>query len=446
MKTGIQIIPRLILLGTVITGVLVLLNYLLGHVPAPEQLWMNFLYTQAYTFCLYFANAMFFTFLDNRIADKFSAKRIGLGFAGSFAISLLVVFGLRVLQDVVLEGKSFEEFIGQETGANYLFAIAVTFIITLSLYAAGFYRAYQENRVKQQQIIAGRASAQLESLKNQIDPHFLFNSLNVLSALIEENPKQARKFTISLSKVYRYVLEQKDKELVSLSEELDFARTYMNLLKMRFEDGLEFELSGEVADERFKVVPLSLQLLLENAIKHNVVNAQNPLKIEVFADNGELVIRNNLQKKEVLSDRRGVGLENIASRYGLLTSRNVRIEESEGFFTVRIPLLTHQVEVESLASSEEELSYMAARKRMEELRSFYENLISFVVINLGLMILNLMTSSNYLWFLWVTGSWGLGLFFHAVKVFNIFPFFGREWEQRQIENYMQKNNNDNNQN
>src|SRR5690606_17573701 len=121
-------------------------------------------------------------------------------------------------------------------------------------------KAYQEQKVREQKIIAGNASAKFESLKNQIDPHFLFNSLNVLSSLIEENPAQAQKFTTALSKVYRYVLEQKDKELVPVSEELSFAKTYMSLLRMRFENSVIFHLPDAIPDPDAKVVPLALQL------------------------------------------------------------------------------------------------------------------------------------------------------------------------------------------
>ena len=162
---------------------------------------------------------------------------------------------------------------------------------------------------KEQKVIAGTASAQFESLKNQIDPHFLFNSLNVLSALIEENPESAQKFTTSLSKIYRYVLEQKDKELVTVSEELNFAKTYMNLLKMRFENSITFDLPTDFSNDLAKVVPLSLQLLLENCIKHNVVSESKPLHIKIYMENNFLVVENNLQKKEVLTDRKGVGLQ-----------------------------------------------------------------------------------------------------------------------------------------
>lgn len=159
-----------------------------------------------------------------------------------------------------------------------------------------------------------------------------------MSSLIEENPESAQKFTTSLSKIYRYVLEQKDKELVSVAEELQFAKTYMNLLKMRFENSITFEIPENFENEEAKVVPLSLQLLLENCIKHNVVSESKPLHIKISIENGQLVVSNNLQKKEVLQDRKGVGLQNIVNRYGILTKRKVLVEENEKEFKVLLPI------------------------------------------------------------------------------------------------------------
>src|SRR5690606_1094094 len=156
-------------------------------------------------------------------------------------------------------------FIAGENFQMYFIALMFTLVISLFFHAFYFYKELQENKVKEQKVIAGTASAKFESLKNQIDPHFLFNSLNVLTSLIEENPDNAQRFTTSLSKVYRYVLEQKDKELVSVEEELAFAKTYMELLTMRFENSLFYDVPQNLENPEAKVVPLSLQLLLENA-------------------------------------------------------------------------------------------------------------------------------------------------------------------------------------
>ncbi len=306
-----------------------------------------------------------------------------------------------------------------------------------------FYKKSQENKVKEQKIIAGTASAKFESLKNQIDPHFLFNSLNVLSSLIEENPDNAQRFTTSLSKIYRYVLEQKDKELVSVAEELAFAKTYMNLLKMRFENSLFYELPASVSNPDAKVVPLSLQLLLENTVKHNVVSEQRPLHIRILDKGDYLVIQNDFQKKEVLQDRQGVGLQNIINRYGIITSRKVLIEQTEKEFSVSIPILTKQISVmETNNSNDEKNMYLKAQKRVDDIKGFYGNLTSYIVVNIGLMVLNLVTSPSHLWFFYPMIGWGIGVVANGMSVFNYMPFLSSDWEEKKIQELMRKEKTD----
>jgi len=302
-----------------------------------DDLPRQFLFIMLYTIMLHLGNMAVFIVIDRLFQSTgLSVKRLLVGFASSFIVSVVIVFLLRVFEDIIIEGKTFMGFILEERISNYYIAMIITVIITFSLHLFHFYKKYQENRVKQQKIIAGTASAKFETLKNQIDPHFLFNSLNVLSSLIEENPDSAQRFTTSLSKVYRYVLEQKDKELVSIEEELTFAKTYMNLLKMRFENSVFYELPTIISSPDARVVPLSLQLLLENTVKHNVVSQERPLHIRIFEEGGYLVVQNDFQKKEVLQDRKGVGLQNIISRYAIITARQVRIEQSEKTFYSKI--------------------------------------------------------------------------------------------------------------
>jgi hypothetical protein len=405
-----------------------------------ESLLMSFLFVMLYSVLLYTANSLLFDFFDRKLGKgTMSPKRLAAGFLSSIVVSVFIIFLLRIFEDVVVEGKTFRAFLAEEELANYYVAIIITIVLTAAAHAFYFYKRYQENRVKEQKIIAGTASAQFESLKNQIDPHFLFNSLNVLSSLIEENPENAQRFTTSLSKVYRYVLEQKDKELVSVHEELSFAKTYMNLLKMRFENSLFYELPKTQHDDEAKVVPLSLQLLLENTIKHNVVSPQRPLHIRIFEENGCLVVENDLQKKEVLQDRRGVGLQNIVSRYAILTSRKVAVEQTEKYFRVKLPILTKQVLVMELSHyNKEESNYLKAQKKIEEIKGFYGNLASYVVVNIGLVILNLVTSPEHLWFLYPALGWGIGVVIHGVNVFNYMPFLSTDWEERKMKELMDK--------
>lgn len=432
-------IPRAFLITVSIFIVLVLIKWVTGiTIELNKNLAINFGYTMLYGFSLYFGNAFLFMYLDAIFEmDRFSKKRISIGFVSSFVISIFIIFLLRIVEDVLIEGERFEIFIQNETLANYVVTIIITFFVTLAFHAFYFYKAYQENKVNQQKIIAGTASAQFESLKNQIDPHFLFNSLNVLSSLIEENPIAAQKFTTSLSKVYRYVLEQKDKELVSVTEELTFAKTYMNLLLMRFENSITFEIPENTTEDA-KVVPLSLQLLLENCIKHNIVSSSKPLHINISTVDNQLVIENNLQKKEILSDGKGVGLQNIINRYALLTERKVRIFQDEKSFKVYLPLLTKQISVmETNTLFSENAAYARAKKRVEELKGFYGNLTAYCIVIPTLAIINYNTFSGFQWFWFPMLGWGLGVSFHAFGVFG----YGKSWEERKIQEILNKQTN-----
>jgi two-component system LytT family sensor kinase len=181
--------------------------------------------------------------------------------------------------------------------------------------------------------------AQLDALKTQVNPHFLFNNLNTLVSIIPDDPRRAVDFVQQLAKVYRHILEVKDEQSIPLKEELDVLKAYAFLLKTRFGDNIEIKIN--VPDEKLnrKIIPLSLQLLMENAVKHNIVSGDKPLRIDVFTDNGRLVVSNNLQKKNQMNESTGMGLDNIRNRYRLLSEKSVEVNENHADFTVSIPLI-----------------------------------------------------------------------------------------------------------
>jgi sensor histidine kinase YesM len=437
MNKLIKEFPRALFISIMIFFVLTIIPVLNGGIVSfDNHLKINFLYTMLYGMLLYYANAVLFMFLDSIYKNnRYAVKRLIIGFLSSFILSLFIIFLLRIFEDVVIEKHTLSEFLEYEKPANYIVPSIVSFVVLLGIHALYFYKSSQENRVKEQKIIAGTASAKFESLKNQIDPHFLFNSLNVLSSLIEENPENAQRFTTSLSKIYRYVLEQKDKELVSVEEELAFAKTYMNLLKMRFENSLFYELPSTIPNPEAKVVPLSLQLLLENTVKHNVVSEQRPLNIRIFIEGDYLVIQNNYQKKEVLQERQGVGLQNIINRYGIITNRKVLIEQNKQTFTVKLPILTKQISVmETTAKYSENTAYYRAKKRVEQLKGFYGNLISYCCVIPVLIFINLNYMPEFQWFWFSAAGWGFGLTMHAFQTFG----YGANWEQRKVQEIMNK--------
>jgi hypothetical protein len=182
-------------------------------------------------------------------------------------------------------------------------------------------------------------NAALNALKTQVNPHFLFNNLNTLSSVIPENPQLAVDFVQQLSKLYRHILEVKDEQSIPLQQELDVLRAYAFLLQTRFGSNLEVVIN--VPDEKMnrRIVPLSLQILMENAIKHNIVSSDKPLKVEVFAQNGKLLVSNNLQKKHQVNESTGIGLDNIRNRYKLLGDGKVEVIENGSDFIVSIPLI-----------------------------------------------------------------------------------------------------------
>ena len=430
MQKLINQFPKALKISVLVFVLLQILDAILGSpVVFNYKMLVSFLFTMMYSMSLYFTNAMIFMNLDNFFEDRFSKKRLIIGFLSSFIVSLVVVFLLHMIEVVWYEKKTLAFFLENEKPSNYLMPIIITFFVTLSIYAISFYKSYQENKVKEQKIIAGTASAKFESLKNQIDPHFLFNSLNVLNSLIEENPENAQKFTTSLSKIYRYVLEQKDKDLVTVDEELTFAKTYINLLMMRFENGLSCELQQFNLNPEAKVVPLSLQLLLENTIKHNIISEQKPLHIKIYTEKNYLVVENNFQKKEVLDARQGVGLQNIVNRYALISERKVLIESNQDIFKVKIPILTKQISImETQNIQNENMAYNRAKERVEKLKGFYGNLISYCFVIPTLVVINLVTFKNFQWFWFPLLGWGMGLTFHALETFG----FGKSWEERKL--------------
>lgn len=213
-------------------------------------------------------------------------------------------------------------------------------ILVMAIYESIYFMNELKNSVEEKETLKRESlNAQLNALRTQVNPHFLFNNLNTLSSIIPENPQQAVEFVQQLSKVYRHILEVKDQKNISLKEELDVLRAYGFLLKTRFGNNLDIDIN--VPDEKLNknIVPLSLQLLMENAIKHNIVSNDKPLKIDVYAVNGRLVVSNNLQRKNQLTESTGMGLDNIRKRYKLLSDKPVEVTENENNFTVSIPLI-----------------------------------------------------------------------------------------------------------
>jgi sensor histidine kinase YesM len=398
-----------------------------------KELWFDFGMNQLYSFVLSFSNVGFFYGLStiNWKGKKWSI-RVLVGIIGSVAITLVCLFFLRIFSKVYLKGVSFVEFLDTEQWRYYSFGLWITLTLVVVFHVFYFYKKLQENRVTESQIVAKTETAKYESLKNQLDPHFLFNSLNVLTSLIEESPKKAEKFTTGLSKVYRYVLEQKDKNLIPLEEELKFAKSYMALLKMRFEEGVEYSLPEQISNPYYKVVPLSLQLLLENAVKHNRITSSKPLQIKIYEQDGYLIIENNNRPKASLEKSTKVGLANIKQRYALITKKQVEVFSDTEKFQVKLPLLTKEIKIMQTDYLDKSEKYIRAKKRVDELKGFYYGLASYCVVIPFLIFVNYRTNWEHQWFWYPMFGWGLGMCIQGFRLLG----FNRSWEQKKVKQFM----------
>ena len=258
---------------------------------------------------------------------------------GLMAVLLMLTF---VVVNFVLD-TIFQVLVPQHTSRpdpvmEFLATILLSCLVFTIYEAISFYLMLQNAIAEKADLQRQHVQSQLEGLRNQVNPHFLFNSLNTLVYLIPEDSEKAVNFVQKLSKVYRYVLESRDSNVICLHDELDYLHAYIFLLRERFGDNLQVEIRGLESLAHAKIVPLTFQILFENAIKHNVISSGKPLKIEIFYENSHLVVRNTLQKKNQVMDSTGVGLENIRERYRLLTDSEIQVITSQQYFTVLIPV------------------------------------------------------------------------------------------------------------
>ncbi|SDL99423.1 sensor histidine kinase [Siphonobacter aquaeclarae] len=268
-----------------------------------------------------------------------------LALAFNFALHTLVSFAMDIVfwcsppQHNPPPRKSSEvwEFVARANNAFSVMIMLAAFYLIAAIRAS---QRMQEIRLRSERLEKESIQAQFVALKNQVNPHFLFNSLSILSSVVHVDAELSEKFIAQLSKSYRYILEQKDNELVSLKTELEFAESYTFLLKIRFGDKFDVRIDvPEDGRQAFRIAPLTLQLLIENAVKHNSMSAREPLEVTIRLEDRTLVVENSLRPRLQPETSTGIGLRNITERYRLLTDRDVRYGEKDGLFVVQIPLI-----------------------------------------------------------------------------------------------------------
>ena len=268
---------------------------------------------------------------------KDNRKRIILS-SGTILIGTVVIFLL--IKPFVPAGVEmlFGECEPPEQGSGTGAALTITLIV-ITVYESLFFQyKWKDSSLNFERLKKKNAQAQLESLKSQINPHFLFNSLNTLSSIIPKDPDLSVKFVEELSAVYRCILELGNKDMVTLDEELSCLDSYAFLLQIRFGDNIRFVSQIDEGNRNMFIVPLSIQMLYENAIKHNVASKSKPLTIEMFTDEDHLVVRNNLQPKITPERSTKTGLDNVNKRYKMLMDQEIVVEKTETHFSVCLPL------------------------------------------------------------------------------------------------------------
>jgi LytS/YehU family sensor histidine kinase len=258
----------------------------------------------------------------------------------SFQIIALCAFVLLVELGEIYAVENYLKIAMSDTEKRTLIigSLLITFMIS-SIYASvAFFIEWKENLLRTQALEKANLEARYDTLRNQVNPHFLFNSLNTLLMLVNDNPV-ASKYVESISEIMRYMLQSRDKEAVLLRDELKIASDYVFVQQSRFGDKLQVEFDVPEKFYHYAIPPLALQMLLENAIKHNVVSKDNPLHVKVYiAENLFIVIENSVKAKIDKDPSTGVGLENIRNRYIHLTGKDILVKQENGRFVVMLPL------------------------------------------------------------------------------------------------------------
>lgn len=324
----------------IIIGVLTLVKAVSRYFLFPYESWkfhVALLITSFVTFLILWELVLITSRLLERVfpIEKRPVKRI--------VVQVFIIFIFNAFM-----GFSVIAFVSNVSGHNIaklekslalLFYFWFALALNLIHFSGFFFKKWNENYILSERLRREKAEVRYDILRNKLNPHFLFNALTSLNSLIFENQQLASDFLQQLSKVYRYTLQHKDKDTVSLKTELNFIESYMKLFKIRFGDAIEFEMSIEESTYNAGIAPVTLQMLIENAIKHNVIDDSNPLVITISTKRNYLVVENNINRKIQVESSNGLGLANFRSFYQYLTDQPVVIENTGVVFIVKIPLI-----------------------------------------------------------------------------------------------------------
>lgn len=285
--------------------------------------------------------SMYFVNMGTRLSYQDLSKKIVPAFilflATVFMIANIVV-SLGVFIWYVVNDMNLDVFLSNLFKYELSFANKSLFVWLLFFSIAFFYILWKKSSQKEQKLREENLKFRYQTLKSQVNPHFLFNSFNTLSELINSDVKKADAYLQKLSGIYRYVLDNEDKDLVPLEDEIDFVRQYFNLQKERDDEKIFLTINYE-GPRNFRILPVSLQLLVENALKHNSASREKPLKINITLSDGFIVVSNNIQRKNILGNSTQKGLLNLTERVKLILDKDMVVSESNDEFVVKLPIV-----------------------------------------------------------------------------------------------------------
>ena len=327
-----------ILAGILGLALLITLLFFKNYDQGVREFILSYAWAAAISATQWLGHSYIFGLLDKKYSWKdHLLKRAIWGSLSLIIYSATAFLAVQMVMYLLIEGSLPENPVKWGLRSSY-FAILISFIVSLIFVAVGFFQNWKRSLLEAERFKAEMLAYKYESLQNQINPHFLFNSFNVLSDLVYEDPKKAVGFITQLSQLFRYVLDSREKELVPVREELEFIQAYIFLLQTRFEDKLSFQWEFEASEDEL-IVPMTLQLLIENCVKHNEISASKPLSIRILRKGDYLKVENNLQPKSTEQASGKTGLSNITQQFKYFTDKGIIITETDHSYAVAVPLI-----------------------------------------------------------------------------------------------------------
>ncbi|MCD4833089.1 MAG: histidine kinase [Bacteroidales bacterium] len=342
MKFNKKILIACIVIALLMPAFFYLKFYLTDNNKPMHNIALGMLYSFIVSVSIFTVNIKIFNWLrlkfpwDKKFIQRISSEILLTNFIAVIIISICaLIFSL-----------AFNHFGNQKLSIvlfnNIIVAIIINTISISILEGYYYFKQWKTSLIQTEQLKRENIQSQFEALKNQIDPHFLFNSMNTIYSLIDTHPDKAKEFITKFSKTYRYVLDVKEKVVVSLKDEIEFLKSYIFLQKIRHEGNLEISINIDAQKLNNYIPPLSLQMLVENAIKHNIISENKPLKIKIFNNSNSLIVKNNLQPKDSINESTKIGLNNLSERYKYISKKAPRFYIKDNEYIAEIPILKEE--------------------------------------------------------------------------------------------------------